>query len=249
MDSRFMKQLIFLTALYFACGLLPVKAAVSHELFTNLLKRNVSAAGNVNYKGFIRDSTQLNQYLKLLSTHHPDNSWSRNDQLAYWINAYNAYTIQLIIRNYPLKSIKDIGSLIKIPFVNSPWDIKFIRIGSETYDLNNIEHDILRAKFKEPRIHFAIVCASVSCPKLLNQAYEGANINTQLDTQARAFINDPGRNKISANQGQLSAIFNWFKGDFTKQGDLVNFINKYSKVKLNQNARISYLDYNWNLNS
>jgi len=244
-----MKRIIYLAALFFTIGLIRVQAAVPHTLFSNLLKKHVSPAGNVNYKGFIQDSTQLNQYLKLLSTHHPDNTWSRNDQLAYWINAYNAYTIQLIIRNYPLKSIKDIGSLIKIPFINSPWDIKFIRIGSQTYDLNNIEHDILRTKFQEPRIHFAIVCASVSCPRLLNQAYEGATVNVQLEAQARSFINDPSRNKLSANQVQLSSIFNWFKGDFTKNGDLISFINKYAKVKVNLNARISYLDYNWNLNS
>lgn len=230
-------------------GLAPVEAAVSHALFSSLLKKHVTATGKVNYRGFIQDSTQLNRYLKLLSDNAPAPSWSRNDQLAYWINAYNAFTIQLIIRNYPLKSIKDIGSRIQIPFVNSPWDIKFIRLGKELYDLNNIEHDILRSKFNEPRIHFAIVCASVSCPKLLNEAYEGARINAQLEAQAIAFINDPSRNKVAPNQAQLSAIFSWFKGDFTKQGNLISFINKYSKVKVNQNAKISSLDYNWNLNS
>ena len=133
--------------------------------------------------------------------------------------------------------------------MNSPWDIKFIRIGKELYDLNNIEHDILRSKFNEPRIHFAIVCASVSCPKLLNEAFEGSRINAQLEAQAIAFINDPARNKITPNQAQLSSIFSWFKGDFTKQGTLISFINRYSKVKLHQNAKISSLDYNWNLNS
>ena len=244
----YMKSILSLTFLLISVCIIQVEAAVSHELFSNLLKKNVSIAGKVDYKGFIRDSTQLNQYLKQLSSNPPAQNWSRNDQLAYWINAYNAFTIQLVIRNYPLKSIKDIGSIIKIPFVNSPWDIKFIRIGTETYDLNNIEHDILRAKFKEPRIHFAIVCASISCPKLLNEAFVGARIDVQLDAQARAFVNDPARNKITPNQAQLSPIFSWFKGDFTKQGSLISFINKYSKVKLNQNARLSSLDYNWNLN-
>lgn len=224
-------------------------APISHDQFTVLLKKHVSPAGKVDYKGFIKDSTQLNQYLKQLSDNPPQKTWIKEEELAYWINAYNAFTIQLIIRNYPLKSIKDIGSSIKIPFINTPWDIKFIRIGKERLDLNKIEHGILREKFNEPRIHFAIVCASVSCPKLLNEAYEAANINAQLDTQARAFINDPSRNKITSNQAQLSQIFSWFRGDFTKQGNLISFINKYSKVKINPNARISSLDYNWNLNS
>ena len=244
-----MKRLLGLFFLLYILFLSPVKAAVSHELFSGLLKKHVTTTGKVNYKGFIQDSTQLNRYLQLLSKNTPAPSWSGNDQLAYWINAYNAYTIQLVIRNYPLKSIKDIGSRIQIPFINSPWDIKFIRLGKEVYDLNNIEHDILRSKFNEPRIHFAIVCASVSCPKLLNEAYEGSRINAQLEAQTIAFINDPTRNKITPNQAQLSSIFSWFKGDFTKQGNLISFINKYSKVKLHQNAKITSLDYNWNLNS
>lgn len=221
---------------------------VPHTRLTALLKKHVSPAGEVNYKGIVKDSVQLNQYLKLLSANPPQKSWSRDDQLAYWINAYNAFTLQLIIRNYPLKSIKDIGSKVKIPFVNTPWDIKFIRIGNEEYDLNNIEHGILREKFKEPRIHFAIVCASVSCPRLLNEAYEGQKVQQQLEAQARDFINDKSRNKIAPNAAQLSQIFNWFRGDFTRQGTLTEFLNRYSSVKINKNARITYLEYNWGLN-
>jgi hypothetical protein len=221
---------------------------VPHAPLTALLKKHVAADGQVNYKGIIRDSLQLNQYLKQLSDNPPQNKWSREDQLAYWINAYNAFTLQLIIRNYPLKSIKDIGSKVKIPFVNTPWDIKFVRIGKEKFDLNNIEHSILRGKFKEPRIHFAIVCASVSCPRLLNEAYTGSRVNQQLEEQARDFINDKSRNKVTANAAQLSQIFNWFRGDFTRNGTLTEFINKYSRIKINKNARITYLDYDWGLN-
>ena len=220
----------------------------THDLFNKLLKKHIAENGKVNYKGFIKDSIELNTYLNQLSSNPPANSWPVNDQLAYWINAYNAFTIQLIIRNYPLKSIKDIGSKIKIPFVNTPWDLKFIRIGKTTYDLNNIEHDILRKKFNEPRIHFAIVCASVSCPKLMNQAFTGAQLNQQLETQTRTFINDPTHNKITTNQAQLSAIFNWFAGDFTRNGSLTDFINTYSKVKMKPGAKITFLNYNWDLN-
>jgi hypothetical protein len=171
-----MKRYLLIIQLFLLLGIFsrtPVQAMpVSHASFTDLLKKHVAASGKVNYKGFIRDSLQLNQYLELLSDNPPQNSWSREDQLAYWINAYNAFTLQLIIRNYPLKSIKDIGSRIKIPFVNTPWDIKFIRIGKRKFDLNNIEHDILRGKFKEPRIHFAIVCASGLRLRVLSQAIE-----------------------------------------------------------------------------
>lgn len=220
----------------------------SHAALTELLQKHVAADGKVSYKGIIRDSLQLNHYLNQLRDNPPQKSWSRDDQLAYWINAYNAFTLQLIIRHYPLESIKDIGSKIKIPFIHTPWDMKFIRIGRQQYDLNNIEHEILRGNFKEPRIHFALVCASVSCPKLLNKAYTGNRINQQLDQQAREFINDRSRNRISPYSAQLSQIFNWFQGDFTHNGTLVEYINRYSRVKLNKNVSISYLNYNWDLN-
>jgi Protein of unknown function, DUF547 len=247
-----MKRFLLLIMLLFFSGLFarnPLAAApVSHAPFTELLKKHVAANGQVNYKGFIRDSLALNRYLKQLSDNPPQKSWSREDQLAYWINAYNAFTVQLILRHYPVKSIKDIGSTIKIPLVNTPWDYKFIRIGREKIDLNHIEHSILRDKFKEPRIHFAIVCASVSCPRLLREAYEGNQINQQLDAQARDFINDKSRNKITANAVDVSEIFKWFRSDFTRNGTLTDFLNRYSQVKINKNSRIGYLDYNWALN-
>lgn len=221
---------------------------VSHEAFTGLLKKYVSENGKVNYKDLLQDSATLARYLQTLSDHPPGPNWSRAEQLAYWINAYNGFTLQLILRHYPLKSIKDIGSIIKIPFINTPWDQKFIRIGKKFIDLNEIEHNILRKKFNEPRIHFAIVCASVSCPKLRNEAYTAPQLNQQLDNQAKAFINDPGRNKISANKIEISKIFSWFKGDFTKNGSLIDFLNQYAQVKINADAGISTLDYDWSLN-
>ncbi|MDQ3290371.1 MAG: DUF547 domain-containing protein [Bacteroidota bacterium] len=221
---------------------------ISHQSYSILLQKYVSRQGKVNYKEFLQDSTALNHYLKILSDNPPAKNWSRADQLAYWINAYNAFTIQLILRNYPLKSIKDIGSKIKIPFVNTPWDAKFIRIGESQIDLNEIEHGILRKNFKEPRIHFAIVCASVSCPPLLNEAYSPNQLEQQLNNQALIFINDPSRNQIQPDHIKVSKIFSWFKGDFTKNKSLIDFLNQYSKVKINSNANISTLEYNWNLN-
>lgn len=223
-------------------------SVVSHQAFNGILQKYVSSAGNVNYKHLLKDSTSLSQYLKNLSNNPPATNWSRDEKLAYWINAYNGFTLQLILRHYPVKSIKDIGSKIKIPFVNTPWDAKFIRIGKNYVDLNHIEHGILRKQFSEPRIHFAIVCASVSCPKLLNEAYTPEKLNQQLNEQASNFINDPSRNKITPNAIRLSKIFSWFKGDFTKKGSLINFLNQYSKIKINPNASFSTLDYNWNLN-
>ncbi len=220
---------------------------INHELWDALLKKHVSADGHVNYAGFKKDQSQLNSYLDLLRKGHPNQeNWSRDQRLAYWINAYNAFTVDLIVRNYPCKSIKDLGGAIYK--VNTPWDIRFITIQGITYDLNNIEHDILRKEFNEPRIHFAINCASVSCPVLRNEAYTAEKINAQLDSAAKSFINDPTRNKITSSSAELSKIFTWFKGDFTKKESLVSFINRYSNTKISDKTQINYLDYNWLLN-
>ncbi len=223
--------------------------APSHEIWNALLKKNVTPDGKVNYKEFIKDSVKLNKYLKLLTDNPPnEKTWSANEQKAFWINAYNAYTVKLITKYYPIKSIKDIGSSIQIPFVNTPWDVKFIFIGKEKMDLNNIEHGQLRKKFDDPRIHFAVVCASKSCPELLNEAYDPERLDQQLDSQAKIFLKDSFRNKVSPNNPQLSKIFDWYKMDFTKKESLIDFLNKYAPVKINANAKITYLDYDWGLN-
>ncbi|HRF76048.1 MAG TPA: DUF547 domain-containing protein [Chitinophagales bacterium] len=218
----------------------------THEQWTNLLQKHVSADGWVNYEGFIKDSTQLNNYLQQIESNYPnEKNWSREQILAYWINAYNAYTVQIVIRNYPVASIKDIKP--GVAFLNSVWDIKFITIEGEQLDLNNIEHNILR-KMNEPRIHFAVNCASYSCPKLLNTAYEAATIDNQLNQQAIDFINDPKRNLITPEEATVSSIFNWFTGDFTNNGSLKDFLNKYSNVPIAENTSINFMEYNWNLN-
>jgi Protein of unknown function, DUF547 len=220
---------------------------IHHDLWDTLLKKYVSAAGVVNYKGFIADSVAFQAYLKLLSQGYPnDKNWTKNEQIAYWINTYNAYTVQLILRNYPVKSIKSIKS--GIPFVNDVWQMAFIPIENQWYHLNNIEHGILRTQFQEPRIHFVVNCASKSCPKLLNEAYTAENLEMQLSQQARAFINDGVRNKISPQKAELSKIFSWYRGDFTKKQTLYAFINQYADVKMTENMSIDYLDYDWNLN-
>lgn len=222
----------------------------THEAFDALLKKYVSVEGKVNYKGFIKDSANLNGYLNLLSKTPPDEkTWSREEQMAYWINAYNAFTIKLIIKYYPIKSIKDIGSSIQIPFVNTPWDIKFIAIGNEKLDLNTMEHGKLRKSFDDPRIHMALVCASKSCPILLNEAYNARKLDEQLTRQTIAFFADSFRNKVSPDRPQLSMIFNWYGMDFSKNGhSVISFVNTYSKVKIKPKAKIDYLDYDWGLN-
>jgi hypothetical protein len=222
----------------------------SHEIYDRLLKKNVTADGKVNYKAFVKDSVELNKYLAILSITPPDEkTWSKNEQMVFWINAYNAFTIKLVTKYYPIKSIKDIGTGIQIPFVNTPWTVRFFKIGTERMDLDNIEHGRLRKKFDDHRVHMALVCASKSCPILLNEAYDAKRMDEQLAKQARAFLADPFRNKMSADKPQLSKLFSWYGGDFNKNGGSVrSFVNAHSDIKIKPEAKISYLDYDWGLN-
>lgn len=217
---------------------IPFGPAPSHQTWNVLLQKNVAENGDVNYKGFLKDIDQLEGYLSLLQQNAPAKNWSKNEKLAYYINLYNAGTVKLILDNYPTQSIKDI---------NAPWDKKIVAIGDDKFSLGAIEHKILR-KMNEPRIHFAINCASYSCPKLLNNAFLANTMEEQLQTATKEFIGDVTRNKITTDNVQLSEIFKWFKSDFTEDGTLVDFINKYSKTKIASDAKIKYTDYNWSLN-
>lgn len=209
-----------------------------HSLWTSILQKYVTNDGRVDYKSIQSHPENLNIFLQKLSKAKPNKTWSKNETLAFWINAYNAFAVKLIIDNYPVKSIKDI---------KNPWDKKFIIINGQTMSLNHIEHDILR-KMDEPRIHFAIVCASVSCPKLQNQAFTATKLNTQLTNAAIGFLADSSKNSISKNSLELSKIFQWFKKDFKQHGSLIDFLNQYTQIGISDSATIKFKDYNWNLN-
>lgn len=212
--------------------------AINHSAFTALLKKYVSKDGVVNYKGFKKDQSKLQTYITSLSEHMPTDNSSKNEKLSYWINAYNAMTIDLILQNYPLKSIKDI---------RSPWEQELWTLGGKKYDLETIEHEILR-KMNEPRIHFAINCASFSCPPLLNEAFTAEKLERQLTQVTKAFLADSRRNTITANTLEISKIFKWFSKDFKQNGSLIDFLNRYSDIKINGNAKKNYKEYDWNLN-
>jgi len=255
---------LFLPLAFLSCSVSNAKSTskpISHAIFDSLLQKHVSPEGAVNYKGFIQDSIQFNEYLTFLKNNHPNKkNWSKDEQLAYWINAYNAFTVKLIVDHYPVKSIKDIKN--GIGFVNSVWDIKFIKIEGEEYDLNNIEHSIIRKQFDEPRIHFAVNCASYSCPRLRNGAFFADKLDEQLDDQARKFFNDERKNKIiSKDQIVLSSILKWYSTDFTNKGiisrlfggkartqNLIKFVNPYVDIDINKDAEIEFMDYRWDLN-
>ena len=213
-------------------------AVFNHDAWTALLQKHVSSEGNVNYNGFKTNRKALLNYITNLSENMPNDSWSKDDKLAYWINGYNALTIDLILRHYPVNSIKDI---------KNPWDQRYWKLENKWYNLNEIEHQVLR-EMNEPRIHFAIVCASFSCPKLLNSAFTAVDLDNQLTNATKEFLIDSNRNEISENNLKLSKVFQWFSKDFKQNGSVIDFLNQYSDIKISAKAKKNFKDYNWDLN-
>ena len=209
-----------------------------HSPWNGLLAKYVNNKGDVNYKGFQNDVSTLNEYLNQLAENSPEKGWSKNERLAYYINLYNSATVKLILDNYPTNSIKDI---------KDPWGQKRVETGDELISIGDIENQILR-KMNEPRIHFAINCASVSCPKLLNKAFEASRMEKQLNEVTSDFINDETRNNISSEKLELSNLFEWYKEDFTKNGSLTDYVKPYTDIDINADTDVEYLKYDWNLN-
>jgi hypothetical protein len=233
-----MKLIRFLNYCLFLCFSTVTSQTIDHSQWTEILQVYVADNGDVNYKGLQNKREVLNNYLNELALNAPKDNWSNSETKAFWINAYNAYTIQLILDNYPTKSIKDL---------NDPWDQPFFEISGKTMSLNTIEHKILRP-MGDPRIHFAIVCASESCPKLLNCAYDAKSLSKQLDQAAKEFINDDSKNRLTATKIKISKIFKWFKSDFPKGNAFITYLNNYSTLKISPETKITYQNYNWSLN-
>jgi len=213
-------------------------STVDHSAWDQLLRKYVSGTGKVNYKGLKANKGALEAYLKTLDAKPIQNSWSRSQKMAYWINAYNAFTIKLIVDNYPLTSITKLHG-------GKPWDHSWIQLGGKTYTLNDIEHKILRPQFKDARIHFAVNCAASSCPPVLNRAWTAANLKSNLEKQAKLFINNAAFNSIASDKIAVSKIFDWYKEDF---GDLISYLNKYSTTKIKSGTALEYKEYDWALN-
>jgi len=223
------------------------KPTVDNGIYAVLLNKYVHQ-GKVNYRYFKTEEIKLDHYLRILEKTDSKNL-SQNEQFAFYANDYNAWTIKLILSHYPdVKSIKNLGT-----FFNSPWKKKICRIDGELLTLDNIEHDILRPRFKDPRVHFAINCAAKSCPPLFPEPFMGSVLDRQLDRLTRAFINDSRHNYLEKNRLYVSAIFKWFAEDFNN--DVIGFFLKYArkdfKAELEakrDTLRIKYLTYDWSLN-
>jgi len=238
-----------------------------HDNWNSLLNKHLISMNNggtteVDYAAFKHDQIKLQNYLEQLGkiSRSEFDAWSKSKQLAFLINAYNAWTIELILTEYPdLKSIKDLGTLFK-----SPWDKEFIPLLGKTISLNDIEHGLIRGsdRYNEPRIHFAVNCASIGCPALRNEAYTEDKLEQQLTEQAERFLTDNSHNYIEGNTLYMSSIFKWYGDDFKKgfrgaksiqsfvllYSDALN-LTKAQKLKLSkQDFTIKFLDYDWKLN-
>jgi hypothetical protein len=208
--------------------------------WSKLLDRHVTEKGFVDYEGMKKDRDLLDQALKNIKEQTPGSASSREERIAYWINAYNAFTIELVLEHYPISSINDI---------EDPFDRKFIEIGGRTYSLNGIEKGILLKDFDDPRIHYAVNCASISCPPLRREPYRADDLDRQLKEQAKRFVNDPSKNRLKKGGVRISKLYDWYKEDFTSNGSLIEHLNRYAKgVKVRKDATIGYMAYDWGLN-
>lgn len=249
-----------------------------HDAWNTLLSRHVVTVSGgfntqVDYVGMNKERVKLQGYLKTLTAVKQSefDSWNNSTQLAFLINAYNAWTIEYILINQPsdelkeLESIKDLGR-----FYSSPWNKSFIPLLGKTRSLDDIEHGLIRStlnadgklRYKEPRIHFAVNCASIGCPALREEAYVGNKLDEQLELQTIRFLSDQTRNVASGNTLKLSSIFKWYKEDFGQAhrgaNSLQSFLALYSDaLKLTpmqlsalrkEEMKIRFLTYNWNLN-
>ncbi|HET7289717.1 MAG TPA: DUF547 domain-containing protein [Thermodesulfobacteriota bacterium] len=204
--------------------------------------------GLVDYSGLKSDPGGLRSFLE--STERVQRrefeSWPRREQLAFLINVYNARTLELVIDNYPVKSIKDTGSGGK-----GPWDRPIVKVFGETITLNELENGTIRKNYKEPRIHFALVCAAMGCPPLLDKPYAGAGLDAQLETRTKKFLSDTGKNSLDEKSKtlRLSPIFEWYAGDFEAEaGSVAGFLKEYYGGLPLDGYIIVYTDYDWSLN-
>ncbi|MGI9428120.1 MAG: DUF547 domain-containing protein [Bythopirellula sp.] len=228
---------------------------ISHQAWNELLGKYCDEQGYVDYQGWQKSATDLQRldaYLAHLAQANPTLSASTASKFAFWINAYNAVTIKGILREYPTTSIRN--HTAKLVGYNI-WDDLLLTVGGKDYSLNQMEHEVLR-KQGDPRIHFAIVCASISCPPLLSEAYKAEKIDNQLTASAKRFFADPTK-FVATDDGQLklSEILQWFAKDFgADQAAQLRTIAPFlptagaQALATSGRARISYLNYDWGLN-
>ncbi len=220
----------------------------SHDLFNQVLQEHVED-GRLDYAKLKANPEQFEKYLDQLASAKPD-EMSYNEQMAFWINAYNALVIKGVIDRYPIKSVK------KVKLFNGFFSRLKFQVAGETYALDHIEHDIIRKEFVDPRIHFALVCASISCPPIENKVYLPETVEERLDVVTLKFVTAPEKVRLDREKRRvyLSKIFKWYKEDFTEGYEgVADFLSDYlspddAEFVLAEDVEFHYLEYDWNLN-
>lgn len=274
-----MRMLLSIPAVSFVCFAAVCLAAdtagrFNYADYAAVLGKHVDANGMVNYERLKSHPDKLDAFIGAMARLDPNvyQRWSDNDKIAFWLNAYNALTLKVVTDHYPIKA-SFLRSLVypsnSIRQIEGVWDEIEFEVLGERLTLDEIEHEILRKEFNEPRIHMALVCAALGCPPLRTEPYVGARLDEQLDEQARRFLSNPQKFRIDRRRDTvyLSSIFKWFGGDFVKTyapaagigrhdretSAVLMFIASYlegpDKTYILSGAyRIKYLDYDWSLN-
>jgi uncharacterized protein DUF547 len=238
---------------------------VDHGEWDRLLGKYVTASQDgVNRVDYVawkaNDHAPLKAYVKRLENTDP-RKLGRSEQFAYWANLYNAKTIDVLLDHYPVESIREItinegllGFLKKSVGAGGPWKAKIITVIGQQLSLDDVEHEIMRPIFKDPRVHYAVNCASYGCPNLGREAFTGAKLDGQLDANAKAFINHPRGIDVQGGSVKASSIYQWFQSDFGgTQAGVLDHVRKYAGDNLNSKLKgkksIGSYDYDWSLNS
>ena len=232
------------------------RESIDHTPWDNLLSRHVRTSDQgvnlVDYHGFSTgDRTMLADYITILSG-VPISQFNRDQQLAYWVNLYNALTVRVVLDHYPVDSIRDINISPGL-FATGPWDKKLISIEGENLTLNDIEHRIMRPIWRDPRIHYVVNCASIGCPNLRHRAYSGTEIDTALDRAATAYVNDPRGVSVVDGKVSVSKIYDWFIEDFGgSEGMVLRHLQRYAApelaARLEAIGKLSDVHYDWSIN-
>jgi hypothetical protein len=267
LEKRLIMRLlfVFLLSLILVPGL--QASSFDHSPWDRLLTENVLVtedgnSSSVNYDGMLEKRKELHVYLNGLADVPKEtfDGWTRDGQLAFLINVYNSWTVELILEKYPdVKSIKDLGSLF-----SSPWKKKIVQLFGEKYSLDDIEHGFIRDSdtYKDPRIHFAVNCASIGCPALRTEAYRENELQYQLADATELFLRDQSRNRFRDGRLEVSAIFKWYRQDFEKgwldytsleqflahHAEALGLSPSVKEALLAESIEITFLSYDWMLN-
>lgn len=262
--TRLRTALLAATAMTIGTGALTPALAISTEM-TAAVEENINAPYNdilstylsekdgihlFDYAGVTdADRKKLAEYVATLEAQTPS-QMSDEDQIAFWSNLYNAKTLEIILDNYPVDSIRDIGGGL---FSKGPWKDDVVTVEGQEMSLDNIEHDTVRANFDEPRVHYAFNCASIGCPNLKSSAWEGATLDQDLDDAARAYISHPRGVRVEGNRVFASSIYKWFREDFGQNdADVLDHIRQYASGEkidaLKGKTKINKHEYDWSLN-